>query len=54
VEVVLYLGVGDERGPFLDEDGNPIIERVSAIIPIITSEVIVVEDPNETEEEEDP
>ena len=51
VEVVLYLGVGDERGPFLDPDDNPILERVSTIIPLIASEVLRVEDPDEETDE---
>ena len=51
VEIILYLGVGDERGLYLDNEGEPVLERVSTIVPILTSEVLRVEDPEEVDED---
>jgi type II secretion system protein J len=45
VEIILTIAVGDERGEFLDHEGEILLERVSTIVPIICSEVLRVEDP---------
>lgn len=47
VEVILYLRLGDERGLLLDEFGEPLVERVSTIVPLLCSDMLVVEDPAE-------
>ncbi|HIA27743.1 MAG TPA: prepilin-type N-terminal cleavage/methylation domain-containing protein [Planctomycetes bacterium] len=47
VEVVLYLRLGDERGVLLDPNGEPIVERVSTIVPLLCSDLLLVEDPAE-------
>ena len=52
VEVIIHLGIGDERGLYLDPEGEPILERVSTIVPIVCSEILRVEDP-EAEDEDD-
>ena len=52
VEIILHLGIGDERGLYMNEDDEPILERVSTIVPIICSEVLRVEDPEDTDDED--
>ncbi len=49
VQVILHIAIGDERGLYLDLDGEPIIERVSTIVPILSAEVLRVEDPAKAE-----
>ncbi len=48
VQIILTISVGDERGAYLDNEGNPILERVSTIVPLICAEVLRVEDPAES------
>jgi len=52
VEIVLVIALGDERGESLDNEGKLITERVSTIVPIVSSEVLRVEDPEAALEDE--
>ena len=45
VEIILRIAVGDERGNFLDPEGNVLVEEVSTIVPILCSEILRIEDP---------
>ena len=54
VEIVLYIAVGDERGLYVDDDGERLNERVSTIVPILSAEVLRIENPDELLEDSDP
>ena len=51
VEIILTIAVGDERGEYKDANGDPLLEEVSTIVPILCSEILRVEDPVEAAEE---
>jgi len=45
VEIILYLAVKDEIGYYQDSEGERLIERVSTIVPLVTTDILRVEDP---------
>lgn len=52
VEIVLYIAVGDERELYTGDDGERLIERVSTIVPLLSAEILRVEDPTALDDED--
>ena len=46
VEITLYLHYGDERGQILDSSGEPVLEVFSTVVPLITTDQVLIPDPD--------
>ena len=54
VEITLWIYLSDEDGLRENANGEPIVERYSTVVPILTSEVVELLSDEDLEEDQDP